>query len=298
MGMARVTVGMSVYNGEAMVGRALEAVFAQTYKDFEVVAVDDGSTDSTNHILKQFPCRVISIQNGGLGAARKLIVEEAKGELIAFVDYDDFWEPQKLERQIPFLDETGADLVHSDGWYLYEDGRKIPRDLNFPEEAKSFDHVLPGNLIIASTAVFRRQAMLNVGNFVRDTVRCSDWYGWLRLAPRHTFAHLPEKLVGYSVLSTSLANSGYRFHAAQEYLLSKHVLPNAPELFADLAPEDRERYLHMVHRDIGIALSGMAKYKLAQGERGEARKLAFSALRQAPDVIRVWTRAASTMISF
>lgn len=294
--MARVTVAMAVYNGAATVAQALDAVYAQTYRDFDVLVLDDGSTDETSEIVSRYDCRYLKVPNAGLGAGRKRMVEEAIGELIAFVDHDDFWLPDKLEKQVAALDATGASLVHADGWYVYEDGREVARDLVIPDSASSFEHILPSNVIIASTALFDRQAMLDAGNFVADTIRCSDWYGWFILAPGNKFVHLPEKMVRYSVLSTSLANAGYRFHAAQEYLLTKHILPRRSELFSTLTPSARARFTKMLVRDVGVAMSSMAKYKRAQGEKREARRLAIEAIKNAPDVTRVWTRALKTFL--
>jgi len=294
--MARVTVCLAVYNGAATIAKALDTVFAQTYRDFDVLVLDDGSTDESAEIARRYDARVLTVENAGLGAGRKRMVEEATGEFIAFIDHDDFWLPEKLEKQVAQLDATGAALVHADGWYVYEDGREVARDLAIPDSAPSWEHILPSNVVIASTAVFRRQAMLDAGNFVEDTVRCSDWYGWLILAPNHRFAHLPEKLVRYSVLSTSLANAGYRFHEAQHYLLSQKILPRRQELFGDLDAAARARYTRMLLRNEGIALSSMAKHLDRQGKRAEARKLHRRALAAAPTVPRVWTRALRSLV--
>jgi glycosyltransferase involved in cell wall biosynthesis len=292
--MARVTVCLAVYNGAATLAQALDTVFAQTYRDFDVLVLDDGSTDNSAEIASRFDCRVLTVENAGLGAARKRMVANATGELIAFIDHDDFWLPEKLERQVEQIDRTGAAMVHADGWYVYEDGREVARDMAFSGNA--FDHILPSNYVIASTALFRRQAMLDAGNFVADTVRCSDWYGWLILAPRRSFAHLPEKLVRYSVLSTSLANSGYRFHEAQHYLLTQKILPRRHELFADLSPHEAAKYTNMLVQRSGIALSSMARSKARLGDKAEARRLALKAIRTAPGVPRVWSRSLSSLL--
>jgi len=294
--MSRVTVVMAVYNGAASVAQSLDAVFAQTYRDFDVFILDDGSTDDTADIVARYDCRCLRVENGGLGAARKRMVEEATGKYVAFVDHDDFWLPNKLERQMAVLDASGAAMCHADGWYVYEDGREVARDLRLSNPKSAFDHVLPSNWVIASTAVFDRQAMLDAGNFVADAVRCSDWYGWLILAPKRQFVHVPERLVRYSVLSTSLANAGYRFHEAQHYLLTRLILPRRHQLFADLEPAVRARYTRMLLRNSGIALSSMAKHMRAQGKKKDARGLAFAALREAPDVPRVWTRAIRSLL--
>jgi glycosyltransferase involved in cell wall biosynthesis len=258
--------------------------------------IDDGSTDESAAIARAYGCRVISVPNSGLGAARKRLVEEARGDLIAFVDHDDFWLPEKLSLQVRLMDETGAALVHADGWYVYEDGSEVPRDLHFSDRVDPFDHILPSNLVIASTALFDRRAMLAAGNFVGETVRCSDWYGWLILAPGRRFAHLPQKLVRYSVLCTSLANAGFRFHAAQHDLLTRHILPREDALFSGLPPAKRFRYHRMLVRDVGVALSSMAKHKRAAGDKREARQLALRAIRSSPDVGRVWARLARMLL--
>ena len=286
---------MAVYNGSATLAKALDCVFAQDYKDFDVLVLDDGSTDDSAQIAATYDCRVLTVPNAGLGAGRKEMVEEATGELVAFVDHDDFWLPSKLGKQVAVLDESGASLVHADGWYIYEDGRRVERNLKLATQETSFDHILPSNYVIASTALFNRQHMLDAGNFVADTVRCSDWYGWLILAPGRKFIHMPEKLVEYSVLSTSLANAGYRFHEAQNYLLTQRILPIRHELFAGLPPAQVARYTNMIVERSGIALSSMAKALAQQGKKKEARAIALKAIKTSPTVLRVWTRALSTL---
>jgi glycosyltransferase involved in cell wall biosynthesis len=286
---------MAAYNGAETIGKALDSVFAQTYTDFDVLVLDDGSSDDSADLARRAGCQVITVPNAGLGAARKRLVEETQHELIAFIDVDDFWLPEKLEKQVALLDETGAALVHADCWYLHQDGHIVARDLHLPANATAFDHILPNNKVIASSAVFRREKMMNAGNFVADTVRCSDWYGWLILAENNEFVHLPEKLVEYSVLDHSLANAGFRFYQAQHYLLTTHVLPRREQLFSKLPRSTRAKYTKMLVRDVGLALSGMARAKRAGGSPKDARSLAFNALRYAPDSVKVWGRALSCL---
>jgi glycosyltransferase involved in cell wall biosynthesis len=285
-----VTVGLAVYNGAATLASSLESVRAQTYTDYEILVIDDGSTDGSGEIAASFGARVLRQENQGLGAGRKRLVEEAQGELIAFIDADDEWVPTKLETQVALLDQTKAALVHSDCWYIYEDGRVVERNWHAPSHSSAFSHILPSNVIIASSAVFSRQKMLEAGNFVSDTVRCSDWYGWFLLAKDNVFWHLPEKQVRYKVLSSSLANAGYRFHEAQRYLLQEKILPRFDELFGNEPPNERRMYRRMLDKDLGIALSSMAKYLDKQGKRDEARDLHRQAVKLAPNVFRIWTR--------
>ncbi|MDR3691931.1 MAG: glycosyltransferase [Fimbriimonas sp.] len=295
--MARVTVCLSVFNGADTLADSLASVFAQTYRDFNVLVLDDGSTDNSAEVARRFNCRVLEIPNGGRGAALRRMVEEADGEFIALIDHDDVWLPEKLAKQVEQLDRTGASLVHADCWYEHSDGRAIDRDLRLPPNACSFDHIIPGNEIIASSTVFRRDQMIAAGNFASDTLRCCDWYGWFVLAPRHKFDHLPEKLVRYKVLTTSLANAGYRFFEAQHYLLSEKILPRAHELFGDLPPRQARRYKGILIQKSGIALSSMARAMEQKGDKRAARALHRRAIRTAPGVLRVWTRALRSLAS-
>lgn len=288
--MPKVTVGLAVYNDAATLPASLQSVRAQTFRDYELLVIDDGSTDSSGQIAADFGARVVRQENAGLGAGRKRIVEEAEGDWIAFIDADDEWVPDKLETQLALLEESGAVLVHSDCWYMRSDGRVISRELKIEPGIDSFDHIVPSNLIVASSAVFSRQAMLDAGNFVPDTVRCSDWYGWFLLAAQGKFAHLPTKQVRYLVRSSSLANAGLRFHEGQRYVLEEKILPRFDEIFGRVPRQRREPYLRMLRERLGIALSSMAKHLDKEGDKAEARALHRRAVRLAPRVFRVWSR--------
>ncbi len=289
--MPRVSVCMGVYNGAATIQLALESVRVQSYQDYEVLVIDDGSSDNSADIAAEFGARVIRQANAGLGEVRRRLVEEATGDTIAFLDHDDEWTPEKLATDMEALDRTGAVLAHSDCWFLYEDGKIVERNLDLSKAQRNWDHILPDNLVIASSAVFQREAMLRAGNFIAETVRCSDWYGWFILAPHGDFVHIPTKQVRYRVLSTSLANAGYRFQAAKRFLLKDVIRPRADELFRELDQGRRREYVAMIDQNIGIAASTMAKYLDSEGKSGEAKELHEEALRLAKRIPRVWTRA-------
>src|SRR5208337_1705827 len=105
--MAKVSVVIPVYNGAATISCALASVFAQSYSDYEVVVLDDGSTDDTASVLAGYGdrIRVISQRNRGLSAARNAGVRASGGEYVAFLDDDDEWMPEKLARSAAVLDQ-------------------------------------------------------------------------------------------------------------------------------------------------------------------------------------------------
>lgn len=289
--MPRVSVCMGVYNGAATIRDALESVRAQSFQDFEILVIDDGSSDNSASLAEEFGARVIRQSNTGLGGVRKRLVEEATGDYIAFLDHDDEWIPEKLQNDLDAIDQTGAALVHSDCWFHYEDGKVVERNLDLENATNAWDHVLPDNVVIASSAVFHRESMLQAGNFIPETVRCSDWYGWLILAPHHSFTHIPKKQVRYRVLSTSLANAGYRFQSAKRFLLKDVIRPQTDKLFHNLDEVQRKQYVAMIDKNIGIAASTMAKFLDSEGKSEEARELHREAIRLAKGVPRVWTRS-------
>lgn len=294
--MPRVTIALAVHNGAATLEKALKSALDQTFRDFEVLVVDDGSTDHSASIAEGLRCRVVQQANTGLGGARKRLVEEAEGELVAFLDHDDFWVPDKLERQLLVLEESGAAMVHSDCRFHYEDTGEVKTRLARVPGPDAFDHILPTNLVIASSAVFHRDAMLEAGNFIAETVRCSDWYGWFVLGAQNRFVHFPEVQVEYTVRSSSLANAGYAFHKAQHDLLKEQIVPKINVLFERCSPRERRRYRRLIDRNIGIAASSMAKYLGRIGRREEAAELHREAVRLAGTVPRVLTRALKSRL--
>src|SRR5579885_1878648 len=126
--MPRVSVVMPVHNGARYLAEALESVFAQTFRDFEVIVVDDGSTDETPAILRGYGDRlaVISREQGGACAARNLGAERTAAPYVAFLDHDDRWYPRKLEQQTAVLDaRPEVVLVLSESDRMDEQGRLI-----------------------------------------------------------------------------------------------------------------------------------------------------------------------------
>jgi glycosyltransferase involved in cell wall biosynthesis len=154
-----VTVIVAAYNGERFLSQALESVFSQDYDPFEVVFVDDGSTDGTGEIAQSFPVRYLHQENQGLPAARNAALRVARGEFVAFADDDDLLPPSKLTVQARFLSEhpeTGCVLGRQE--WIVEDGVQAPelkRDPIFGE--------LGGIQLVS--AMFRRAVLDGLGGF-------------------------------------------------------------------------------------------------------------------------------------
>src|SRR5436190_19101261 len=182
MADALVSVVLASYNGERFLAETLDTVFAQDYEPYEVVFVDDGSTDGTGEIAQSYPLRYLARENGGLAAARNTGVAEAGGEYVTFIDDDDLMPPTRLSLQAGRLAEApdvGCVLGRQE-WLDAPEG--LPRDPVFGD---------PAGLPLAA-AMVRREALEQAGGF-DETFRYAEH--------RHLPARLREHEVGIDVLS-------------------------------------------------------------------------------------------------
>src|SRR5208282_1375871 len=202
--MARVSVIIPVYNGAATIGRALDSVFDQTFTDYEVVVVNDGSTDDTAAVLAGYGDRihVVTQANRGLPAARNAAVAASRGELLALIDHDDQWLPQKLAlAAAAMLSDPGAVLLYSDMIVVNEAGEEIRRSQIRPDtaHAPTMDEMLARIWpITPSTVVMRRDAFDRAGGFCEQLISAEDIHFWLLMREQGHFIYLPEKLVRFT----------------------------------------------------------------------------------------------------
>ncbi len=203
----RVTAAVCLHDGAAFIGEALSSVLAQTCGDFEIVLVDDGSTDGAAEFLEAWirdpRLKIVRAPHRGLGAARALAVERAAGEWIAFLDQDDAWMPGKLER---FLESAAscpeAGLIFSDVRFVNEAGSPIGalsarfdfRTLDLAPGAAEAELLRRGNFIDASAAMVRREDVRETGNFDPRYRYVEDLDQWLRIARRRRLLAVPEAL--------------------------------------------------------------------------------------------------------
>jgi glycosyltransferase involved in cell wall biosynthesis len=209
--MPRVSVIIPAYNSARYLLDAIDSVFAQTYKDLEVIVIDDGSTDNTKEILEPYMDRIIFLQqaNSGPSKARNLGIQRSSGEYLAFLDADDIWYPEKMERQIGmFLENPQYMLVHSNALVKAEDNSQ-PDKFWFDSKkrvksGKVFSDLLAECFIILSSVIIKRQCLDKTGIF--DT-NVEPWEGydlWLRFAYSYQIGFISNPLFVRRLHSSNL----------------------------------------------------------------------------------------------
>lgn len=195
---SEVVVVLPCYNAETTLQRALDSVYAQTYKDFHIYAVDDGSKDRTVQVLaaNAHRCLYVSQIHGGPAAARNRAIRMSSSPFIAFLDADDEWLPRKLERQISLLKEepnigmvcTRCELDGS----ASGDGQALSNDVAM--SGRLFQTLALNCFVFTPTVVVRRDCIEEVGLFQESLTVSEDFNLWLRMAARWRIAYLPEPL--------------------------------------------------------------------------------------------------------
>jgi glycosyltransferase involved in cell wall biosynthesis len=183
-----VSVIIPTYNRCAILERAIESVLGQTFTDYELIVVDDGSTDETADLLDRYRNRVkvIRQENRGVSAARNTGIRASKGELVALLDSDDSWLPNKLERQVAFFDACPEALICQTEEIWVRNGRRVnPKKRHLKYSGMIFEKTLPLCLVSPSAVMMRRSLIKEVGMFDETLPACEDYDLWLRITWKH-----------------------------------------------------------------------------------------------------------------
>ena len=184
--MPRVTVVIPTYNRRDLVCEAIVSVTAQSYSDVEVIVVDDGSDDGTAEVVQQFAgVQYVYQRNRGVSAARNVGVVRARGELIAFLDSDDLWQPDKLAHQVALFDQhPDVHICHTDEMWIRNGVRVNPHHKHRKTGGDIFVRSLELCLVSPSAVMMRRALFARLGGFDETLPACEDYDLWLRVSAR------------------------------------------------------------------------------------------------------------------
>lgn len=200
---------MPAYNAEKFISESIDSVIAQTYTNWELVVVNDNSSDSTLQILERYSCKdsriVVDSNTSGLhGAAntRNIALNLARGEYIAFLDSDDIWEKDKLQQQLTIMKEKGYNACHSSYTRINEVGVILSSVHCMP--LVGYKDQLKGNRIPNLTGVYNRNS---IGLFLQNNVGHEDYDMWLKILKNTDSIGVTSCLARYRVSNTSLSSN-------------------------------------------------------------------------------------------
>jgi glycosyltransferase involved in cell wall biosynthesis len=208
--MALISVVIPVYNAEKTILQTINSVLNQTFSDFELIIINDGSTDNTLNRLEEIQDKrlcVYSIENKGVSAARNRGIGESKSPYISFIDADDVWAPRKLEMQLEKLEKNpDAGVAYSWTAVIDMDGNFIFAHPPYRFEGDVFAPLLRECFVAsASNILVRRQCIESIGFFDENLQSAEDWEYFIRLAKKWPFAVVPKYHIFYRHSSSSMS---------------------------------------------------------------------------------------------
>jgi glycosyltransferase involved in cell wall biosynthesis len=259
-----VSVIIPTYNRGWCLEEALVSVLSQTYERYELIVVDDGSTDDTGKRLSRYEgVTVITQTNRGVSAARNKGIALSKGELIAFLDSDDFWLPEKLSAQVRFFQENPEALICQTQETWIRNSRRIyPQNRHRKQSGHFFERSLELCLVSPSAVMIRKRLFEAVGMFDESLPACEDYDLWLRVGVGIPIFLIDDALVvkrgGHTdQLSSNTGLDKYRIQSIRNLLES-----------ATLTHDQREAAKSMLQKKCRIYASGCKK-------RGRLEEMAY-----------------------
>lgn len=228
-----VSVIVPAYNHECFVEKCLNSIIAQTYKNMQIIIINDGSTDNTEKCIQDFmkkinfPIEFVSKDNEGICKTLNLGIQLSKGEYIATIASDDIWLPEKLAKQIDFLENNqNIGLVYSDIFFLKKDGNTELKFTDYKSEirkcflngiqnAQMYYTLLTENIIIANTVMIRKKCLDTVG-YYDENIKFEDYDMWLRFAQKYPIGFIDEPLAYYRIHDDNISHNS-KFMISETY---------------------------------------------------------------------------------
>ena len=256
--MKSISVIIPSYNRARLLPRCLASVIGQNYAPAEIIIVDDGSTDTTKKLVSRChpEIKLISQKNQGVSAARNAGIRAAKGDWLAFLDSDDTWFPDKLERQVRKIENSSGECVVHTNELWVRDGVRVNQMRKHRKYGGSiFRHCLPLCVISPSSVMIHRRVFEQVGLFDEAMPVCEDYDLWLRICARMPVLFIDKPLITkYGGHEDQLSNKywgmdRYRIRAIDKILNE-----------AELEPSDRQAAITALVGKTRIYLNGAKKH--------------------------------------
>jgi glycosyltransferase involved in cell wall biosynthesis len=240
-----VSIIMPCYNGEVFLAEAVDSVLGQTLQDFELIVVDDGSTDGSSAVLARYGHRIGVIRqcNRGVSAARNAGIEAARGEFIAFLDADDYWEPEFLEAMVAGMADPRTAIAYC-GWQNVGLGAGKPFVPPDYEGADKMHHLLRFASLWPIHGILIRRSLMPAGlPFNPAFPACEDYDLWLRIASFHRIQLVPRVLAYYRKHGDANATSNQARVARYNLLVKQRFLGDFPAVRREIPRGRLREYL-------------------------------------------------------
>jgi len=218
------SVIIPVFNREILLPRAIESVLNQSFKDFEIIVIDDGSTDKSAQVAQSYGVRVVKRKNGGVAAARNLGIKLSKGNIIAFLDSDDEWKKDKLKIQYEFFRQNPSYKIHQTDEIWIRDGKFLnKKKIHQKKEGYIFENSCELCLISPSAVAIKRELFDEVGLFDESLRVCEDYDLWLRITKKYPVGFSKDRaVIKYGGHSDQLSKSETAMDRFRIKALLKH----------------------------------------------------------------------------
>ncbi len=251
-----VSVIIPTYNREHVLERAIQSVLNQTYKNYELIIIDDGSTDDTSKILDKYDkdIRHYSMLHSGVSAARNFGIKKAYGDWIALLDSDDYWLPEKLEKQVKFVSRHPQFKVAQTDEKWIRKGKFVnPMKKHQKHSGWIFEKCLPLCIVSPSAVMIHKEIFDAVGLFDENLPVCEDYDLWLRISRNYQIGLLPEKLI--------VKTGGHDDQLSRQYWGMDRFRVDALErlLEKELKPWQRELVIREIVKKLEILYIGREK---------------------------------------
>lgn len=251
-----VSIVIPVYNGEEYLEKTVNSILSQLYTNFELILVNDGSSDNSKEIInaliiKDKRIKAFHKENGGVAAARNYGINKAEGDLIAFCDQDDLWLPAKLSQQIPLFKNQKVGLVYCGAIAYYSNLNKEKKP-NFDKQYRGnvFDQLIQLNMFTCCTVVARKNLLQQTKAFDenRDLMGVDDWLAWLKLSLVCEFDFVEEHLAVHVFHGDNYSSNEEKMHKAELVCLST-IEPMANEYNKSVDWNEIKQNLHARYAD-------------------------------------------------
>ena len=286
-----ISIITPTYNREAFLPAAIESVLAQSYKEFELIIVDDGSTDNSRELINAYAdkdprVKYLYQENQRQSVARNYALSIAKGDFICFLDSDNYWPHDKLEKSLKaFEQHPEADIVYGDCITIDEQGNELHRNNMRRYSGNIAALLLKDNFVSMNTTMTRRKCFNEMGGMSGKRRVADDYDLWLKFSARYRFQYIPEFLAYYRVMENQISsNKKLRFETNEKIILD----------FLAAFPDAVSKY----EKKAGLTAFYTRKARhYAASDKKEAYKAIRIALGINPFSLGVWRSFAKIVVS-